>query len=88
MDRMYRVLSFWTLVIAVMALWGELWPMSLIFFGLTAFFLSLGYLRLSEKTYLNIFFAFMFISFVSFTYYTFYGMPLGGGEHSLLQLLG
>ncbi|TGU96506.1 DUF2626 family protein, partial [Mesorhizobium sp. M00.F.Ca.ET.186.01.1.1] len=31
MDRMYRVLGFWTIVIALMAFWGGLYPMSLIF---------------------------------------------------------
>ncbi|WP_139489981.1 DUF2626 family protein [Brevibacillus dissolubilis] len=86
MDRMYRVLSFWTLMIALMAFWGELMKMALLFFGLTATFLALGYMNLSERTYLRIFFCFMFFSFVGFTYYTFYGMPPAGagGEHSLL----
>ncbi len=86
MDRMYRVLSFWTLMFALMAFWGELISMSLLFFGLTAFFLSLGYMKLSEKTYIKIFFGFMFVSFVGFTYYTMFMMPLGGGEHSLATL--
>ncbi|MDN9012243.1 MULTISPECIES: DUF2626 family protein [Brevibacillus] len=89
MDRMFRVLSFWTLMIAIMAFWGKLFPMSLLFFGLTAIFLALGYMRLTERTYLNLFFCFMFVSFVGFTYYTFYGMPpaSAGGEHSFLHLL-
>jgi hypothetical protein len=88
MDRMYRVLGFWTLMIALMAFWGGLYPMSLIFFSLTAFFVALSYLNLSERTYLNIFFGFMFLSFVGFTYYTFFVMPVGGGgEHSFLQMI-
>ncbi|GAA4715435.1 DUF2626 domain-containing protein [Brevibacillus fulvus] len=82
MNRMYRVLGFWTLAIALMSLWGNLYPMSLIFFGLTAFFVALSYLNLSERAYLNIFFGFMFVSFVGFTYYTMFMMPLGGEEHS------
>jgi len=85
MDRMYRVLGFWTLVIALMAFWGKLYPMALLFFGLTAFFVALSYMNLSERAYLNIFFGFMFVSFVGFTYYTFFVMPVGGHqEHSLL----
>jgi hypothetical protein len=87
MDRMFRVLGFWTLMIALMAFWGGLYPMALIFFSLTAFFVALSYLNLSERTYLNIFFGFMFLSFVCFTYYTFFKMPVGGGEHSFLQMI-
>lgn len=87
MDRMYRVLGFWTLMIAIMAYWGDLVPMALLFFGLTAFFVALSYLHLSERTYLNIFFVFMFLSYVGFTYYAFFVMPPGGGEHSLMQLV-
>ncbi|MGE5703779.1 MAG: DUF2626 domain-containing protein [Clostridia bacterium] len=88
MDRMFRVLSFWTLVFSLMAFWGHLYPMALIFLGLTAFFLSLGYLNLSEKAYVKIFFGFMFVSFVGFTYYTMLVMPVGpAGEHSLVTML-
>ncbi len=87
MDRMYRVLGFWTLMIALMALWGKLMAMALLFFALTAVFVALSYMQLSEKTYLKIFFGFMFLSFVGFTYYTFFLMPPGGGEHSLAQLM-
>jgi len=87
MDRMYRVLGFWTLMFALMAFWADLYPMALIFFSLTAFFVALSYLKLSERTYLNIFFGFMFLSFVGFTYYTFFVMPVGPQEHSLLQLV-
>ncbi len=87
MDRMYRVLGFWTLMIALMALWGSLTKMALLFFALTGVFVALSYMQLSEKTYLKIFFGFMFCSFVGFTYYTFFMMPLGGGEHSFLQLM-
>ncbi|MGO0062085.1 DUF2626 domain-containing protein [Brevibacillus fluminis] len=88
MDRMFRVLSFWTLVFSLMAFWGSLYPMALIFLGLTAFFLSLGYMNLSERTYVKIFFGFMFVSFVGFTYYTMLVMPVGPAEeHSLASLL-
>jgi hypothetical protein len=87
MDRMYRVLGFWTLAIALMAFWGELYPMALIFFGLTAFFVALSYLNLTEKAYLNIFFCFMFLSFVGFTYYTFFVMPVGPQEHSMFTAI-
>ncbi|WP_126425958.1 DUF2626 domain-containing protein [Brevibacillus marinus] len=85
MDRMYRVLGFWTLMIAIMAFWGELHSMALLFFGLTVIFVALSYMGLSEKTYIHIFFGFMFVSFVSFTVYTFFLMPAPGtAEHSLV----
>jgi hypothetical protein len=85
---MYRVLGFWTLAIGLMAFWGGLWQMSLLFLGFTAFFVALSYLNLSERAYLNIFFGFMFFSFVGFTYYTFFVMPVvTPAEHSLLQVI-
>lgn len=87
MDRMYRVLGFWTLMISIMAFWGALYNMALLFFSITVVFVALSYMKLSERTYLNIFFGFMFLSFVGFTYYTFFLMPPGGGEHSFLQLI-
>jgi hypothetical protein len=87
MDRMYRVLGFWTIVIALMAFWAKLYPMALIFFGLTAFFVALSYMSLTERVYLNIFFGFMFLSFVGFTYYTFFVMPVGAHEQALLQMI-
>lgn len=88
MDRMYRVLGFWTLMIATMAFWGDLFKMALLFFGLTAVFVTLSYMQLSEKTYIYLFYGFMFFSFVGFCYYTFFLMPLGGEreEHSLMLL--
>ena len=87
MDRMYRVLGYWTIVIALMAFWAELYPMALIFFALTAFFVALSYMNLTERAYLNIFFGFMFLSFVGFTYYTFFLMPVGPQEHAMLHMI-
>ncbi|CAM5786827.1 MULTISPECIES: DUF2626 domain-containing protein [Brevibacillus] len=84
MDRMYRVLGFWTIAIALMSFWAGLYPMALLFFGLTAFFVALSYMNLTERAYLNIFFGFMFVSFVGFTYYTFFVMPVGPQEHSMM----
>ncbi|TGV16844.1 DUF2626 family protein, partial [Mesorhizobium sp. M00.F.Ca.ET.186.01.1.1] len=55
--------------------------------GLTAFFVALSYMSLTERVYLNIFFGFMFLSFVGFTYYTFFVMPVGPQEHAFMQLM-
>ncbi|MCF6093565.1 DUF2626 domain-containing protein [Microaerobacter geothermalis] len=77
MGRMFRVLGFWTLIIGLMAMWGNLIPMALIFFGQTAVFVALSYVNLSEKAYLWIFAAYMVLSFTGFTFYSFFIMPQG-----------
>ena len=70
MARMFRVLGFWTLVIALMAFAGQMTEMALLFFIQTVVFVLLGYLNFSEKTYMLMFWAYMFISFVGFSYWT------------------
>ncbi|MBD0379158.1 DUF2626 domain-containing protein [Paenibacillus sedimenti] len=76
MDRMFRVLGFWTLVIALMSLAGNMIPMALIFFFQTAVFVILGYMRLSERTYILLFWGYMIISFGGFTYWSFFKMSV------------
>ncbi|EPD92302.1 hypothetical protein HMPREF1207_00972 [Paenibacillus sp. HGH0039] len=76
MDRMFRVLGFWTLVIALMSLAGEMYPMSMLFFFQTVVFVLLGYLKLSERTYIVLFWGYMVISFTGFTYWSVFKMPL------------
>jgi len=74
MARMFRVLGFWTLVIALMAFAGDMNEMALLFFIQTVVFVLLGYLNFSEKTYMLMFWGYMFISFVGFTYWTVFVM--------------
>lgn len=78
MGRMYRVLAFWTLVFGLLALakGGELKPAAILFFFQTALFLTLGYMKLSEKTYILMFWGYMVISFIGFTYWSFFKMEL------------
>jgi hypothetical protein len=76
MDRMFRVLGFWTLVIGLMALAGELIPMAMLFFAQTAIFVLLGYLKLSERTYILLFWGYMVLSFTGFTYWSFFKMSV------------
>jgi hypothetical protein len=76
MDRMFRVLGFWTLVIGLMALAGEMVPMAMLFFAQTAIFVLLGYLRLSERTYILLFWGYMILSFTGFTYWSFFKMSV------------
>jgi hypothetical protein len=74
MARMYRVLGFWTLVIGLMALAGHMTEMALLFFFQTAAFVFLGYMNLSEKAYILIFWGYMIVCFIGFTYYSFFEM--------------
>ncbi|PZE22667.1 DUF2626 domain-containing protein [Paenibacillus xerothermodurans] len=76
MDRMFRVLGFWTLVIGLMALAGEMVPMAMLFFAQTAIFVLLGYLKLSERTYILLFWGYMILSFTGFTYWSFFKMSV------------
>ncbi|GAA4858012.1 DUF2626 domain-containing protein [Paenibacillus vulneris] len=76
MDRMFRVLGFWTLVIGLMALAGDMIPMALLFFAQTAIFVLLGYLKLSERTYILLFWGYMILSFTGFTYWSFFKMSI------------
>ncbi|MFH5182806.1 DUF2626 domain-containing protein [Paenibacillus sp. TAB 01] len=76
MDRMFRVLGFWTLVIGLMALAGDMIPMAMLFFAQTALFVLLGYLRLSERTYILLFWGYMILSFTGFTYWSFFKMSV------------
>lgn len=76
MDRMFRVLGFWTLVIGLAALAGEMIPFAMIFFAQTAIFVLLGYMKLSERAYILIFWGYMIISFTGFTYWSFFKMSV------------
>jgi hypothetical protein len=70
LDRMYRVLGFWTGIFTVMFYIGGMKETALIFLGQTGFFVLLSYLKLSERMYLYIFGAYLTIFFAGFTYYT------------------
>jgi hypothetical protein len=70
MDRMYRVLAFWTGIFTVMFFVGDMTKTSILFLAQTVFFLTLSYLKLSERMYMYIFGAYCTVFFVGFTYYT------------------
>lgn len=74
--RMFRVLGFWTLVIGLMALAGHMVEMALLFFFQTAVFVLLGYMNLSERSYILIFWGYMLVSFAGITYWSFFKMPV------------
>jgi hypothetical protein len=78
---MYRVLSFWTAIFAIMFYVGDMYVFSLLFLAQTGFFLLLGYLRLSERMYMYVFGAYLTVFFVAFTYYTTFLFVPGTGGH-------
>ena len=78
---MYRVLSFWTAIFAIMFYVGDMYLFSLLFLAQTGFFLLLGYLRLSERMYMYVFGAYLTVFFVAFTYYTTFLFVPGTGGH-------
>ncbi|GIN85490.1 membrane protein [Heyndrickxia sporothermodurans] len=80
MDRMYRVLGFWTGIFTVMLYLGDLDKLALLFLGQTVFFVLLSYLKLSERMYMYIFGAYLTIFFAGFTYYTTF-ILVPGVEH-------
>ncbi len=77
-DRMFRVLSFWTGIFAILFMVGDMHSTAILFFGITGAFLAVSYLRLSERMYLYIFGAFLTLFFVGFSYYTTFIMVPGG----------
>ncbi|MBP3040700.1 DUF2626 family protein [Bacillaceae bacterium Marseille-Q3522] len=81
MERMYRVLGFWTGVFSVMFFLAELLPLALLFLAQTGFFVFLSYLKLTERMYIYIFGAYLTIFFIGFTYYTTFLMVPGAGGH-------
>lgn len=82
MDRMFRVLAFWTGIFSVMFFVGgeKMYGLSLLFLAQTGFFLLLGYLKLTERMYMYIFGLYLTIFFAGFTYYTTFVMTTGGGH--------
>ncbi|MEJ8776518.1 DUF2626 domain-containing protein [Pseudogracilibacillus sp. ICA-222130] len=70
MDRMFRVLAFWTGVFMVMFYVGEMYNTAVLFLVQTAFFLTLSYLKLSERMYLYLFGAYLTVFMIGFTWYT------------------
>jgi hypothetical protein len=74
MARMFRVLGFWCLVIALMAFAGDMPEMALLFFIQAAAFVLLGYLNFSEKSYILMFWGYMVVAFLGFTYWSVFVM--------------
>ena len=69
MERMFRVLGFWTGIFSVMFYVGDMQPAALLFLGQTGFFVLLSYLKLTERMYIYVFGAYLTVFFIGFTYY-------------------
>ncbi|WP_050180838.1 DUF2626 domain-containing protein [Domibacillus robiginosus] len=81
MDRMFRVMAFWTGIFSLMFYLGHMDKTALLFLGQTGFFLLLGYLRLSERMYIYVFGAYLTVFFAGFTYWSTFMMTPGSGGH-------
>lgn len=70
MDRMFRVLAFWTGIFTVLLVAGGMEIAALLFLVQTLFFLTVSYLKLSERMYMYLFGAYLTIFFIGFTWYS------------------
>lgn len=77
---MFRLLAFWTGMFSVIFFAGELYVASILFLVQTAFFLTLSYLRLSERMYMYLFAAYLTVFMIGFTWYTEFIMVPGFGH--------
>jgi succinate-acetate transporter protein len=80
MDRMFRVLGFWTAIFTVMLYVGGLNGTALLFLAQTIFFVVLSYLKLTERMYIYVFGAYLTVFFVGFTYYSTFILVPSFGE--------
>lgn len=80
MDRMFRVLAFWTGIFTVMFYVGDMNILAALFLVQTAFFLTLSYLKLSERMYMYLFAAYCTVFFIGFTWYAEFMLVPGFGN--------
>ncbi|PTX65080.1 uncharacterized protein DUF2626 [Melghirimyces profundicolus] len=72
MDRMFRVLGFWLLVIGLMFMAGHMNILAGLFYLQAAIFFVLGYLNFTERTYMFLFGGYMVIAFTGIVYWSFF----------------
>lgn len=79
MARMFRVLGFLCGIISLLGFTGgeELVPLTIVFALQTVLFFVLSYMKLTEKTYMYIFGAYMFLAFVGLNYWMFFHPTVG-----------
>ena len=78
MDRMFRMLGFWLLMMSLMFLAGGMTNLAILFFVQTIAFVAISYFRLTERAYMYIFGGYMFVAFVGMVFWAFFiGVPSG-----------
>ncbi|WP_186575793.1 DUF2626 domain-containing protein [Aquibacillus kalidii] len=80
MDRVFRMLAFWTGIFAVMFFVGDMPNMAFLFLVQTVFFLGVGFLNLSERMYMYLFGAYCTVFFIGFTFYSNFILVPGFGH--------
>ncbi|RDW21929.1 DUF2626 domain-containing protein [Oceanobacillus chungangensis] len=80
MDRVFRMLGFWTSIFTVMFYVGDMIPAAILSLVQTVFFLTLGYLKLSERMYMYLFGAYLTVFMVGFTWYSEFILVPGFGH--------
>ncbi|GAE91214.1 hypothetical protein JCM21714_155 [Gracilibacillus boraciitolerans JCM 21714] len=80
MDRVFRMLAFWTGIFTVMFYVGDMINMAYLFLAQTIFFLGVGFLKLSERMYMYLFGAYCTVFFIGFTFYTNFILVPGFGH--------
>jgi len=79
-DRMFRVLAFWTGIFTVMFFVGDMMVPTILSLIQTVFFLTLSYLKLSERMYMYLFGAYCTIFMIGFTWYSEFLLVPGFGH--------
>lgn len=77
MDRMFRVLAFWLLAMALMFLAGGMNQLFVLFLLQALAFILLSYLKLTERAYLYIFGGYMVAAFCGIVFWSFF-VGVGG----------
>lgn len=80
MDRMFRVLGFWTGIFSVLFLAGNMEIPAILFLVQTAFFLTVSYLKLSERMYMYLFGGYLTVFMIGFTWYSEFILVPGFGS--------
>jgi len=80
MDRMFRLLAFWTGIFTALLYAGEMYNTALLFLIQTGFFLTLSYLKLSERMYMYMFAGYLVVFFIGFTWYSEFILVPGFGN--------
>jgi len=74
------VLAFWTGIFAVMFYVGDMTGPAVLSLIQTVFFLTVGYLRLSERMYMYLFGAYLTVFMVGYTWYSEFILVPGFGS--------